>query len=69
MILCMKKYEYCTIKYSPNNWSNCIDELDEELNALGEKGWELVTAAMENSVDDEGDTYTEYIWYTFKREI
>lgn len=25
--------------------------------------------SMENSVDDEGDTYTEYIWYTFKREI
>ena len=63
----MKKYEYCTIKYSPYNWS--IDELDDQLNALGEKGWELVAAATDNSMDDDGDTYTEYIWCTFKREI
>ena len=60
----MKKFEYKTI---------CIDteydDIDEQFNSLGKDGWELVTAATDNSMDDDGDTYTEYIWYTFKREI
>ena len=62
----MKKFEYKTI---------CIDteydfkDIDEQFNSLGKDGWELVTAATDNSMDDDGDTYTEFIWYTFKREI
>ena len=60
----MKKFEYKTI---------CIDteydDIDEQFNSLGKDGWELVTAATDNTTDDDGDTYTEFIWYTFKREI
>ena len=43
--------------------------LDQRLNELGEEGWELVTAATDNSMDDDGDTYTESIYYTLKREM
>ena len=62
----MKKFEYKTIKVD----TGCgTEELDERFDSLGEDGWELVTAAADDSMDDDGDTYTEFIWYTFKREI
>lgn len=62
----MKRFEYKTILANTNYGT---DSLDAELNDLGYEGWELVTAATDNTVDDDGDTYTEYIWYTLKREI
>lgn len=62
----MKKFEYKTIRVN-TDWG--YDGIDETFNALGKKGWELVTAAGDNAMDDDGDTYTESIWYTFKREI
>lgn len=62
----MKKFEYTTFVFNTNNdtWY-----LDQRLNELGEEGWELVTAATDNSMDDDGDTYTESIYYTLKREL
>ena len=63
----MKKFEYITIKADTNLDT---DYLDSELDSLvGEKGQELVTAASDNSINDDGETYTEYIWYTLKREV
>ena len=62
----MKKFEYKTIRVN-TYWE--YDDIDKTFNTLGEKGWELVTAAGDNAMDDDGDTYTETIWYTFKREI
>lgn len=62
----MKRFEYKTILANTNDGT---DSLDYELNNLGDEGWELVTAATDNSVDGDGDTYTEYIWYTLKREL
>lgn len=63
----MKKFEYKTIVVDTD--FDGIVYLDQELYELGEKGWELVTAATVNCMDDDGDTYTKYIWYTLKREI
>lgn len=62
----MKRFEYTTFVFNPNDdaWY-----LDQSLNELGEEGWELVTAATDNSMDDDGDTYTESIYYTLKREL
>ena len=62
----MKKFEYKTIIVN-TDWE--YDGIDDTFNTLGKKGWELVTAASDNTMDDDGDTYTESIWYTFKREI
>lgn len=62
----MKRFEYTTFVFNTNDdaWY-----LDQRLNELGEEGWELVTAATDNSMDDDGDTYTEFIYYTLKREL
>lgn len=62
----MKRFEYHTIKIETGT---STDEIDDIMDSWGEDGWELVTAATDNSMDDDGDTYTEYIWYTFKREL
>lgn len=62
----MKRFEYHTIKIDANS---STDEIDDIMNSCGIEGWELITAATDNSMDDDGDTYTEYIWYTFKREL
>lgn len=62
----MKKFEYTTIRV---NTDYDYEDIDGIFNSLGEDGWELVTAASDNTMDDDGDTYTESIWYTFKREI
>ena len=62
----MKKFEYMTIKVDPDDR---VSDINRELNSYGEDGWELVTAATDNAMDDDGDTYTEWIFYTFKREI
>ena len=62
----MKKFEYTTIRV---NTDYGYDDIDERFNSLGKEGWELVTAASDNTMNDDGDTYTEFIWYTFKREI
>lgn len=62
----MKKFEYKTISIDTDEDFCNIDEI---FNTLGEDGWELVTAATDNTMDDDGDTYTGSIWYTFKREI
>ena len=62
----MKRFEYLTIKADTDLDSSY---LDKELDSLGEEGWELVTAASDNSINDDGETYTEYIWYTLKREL
>lgn len=62
----MKRFEYTTLVFNPND---DIWYLDQRLNELGEEGWELVTAATDNSMDDDGDTYTEFIYYTLKREL
>ena len=64
----MKKFEYKTVLVD-TDWEYEHDSIDETFNTLGEKGWELVTAATDNAMDGDGDTYTRYIWYTFKREI
>lgn len=61
----MKRFEYTTFVFEPNGENAWY--LDETLNNLGKDGWKLVTAATDNSVDD-GDTYTEFIYYTLKRE-
>ena len=62
----MKKFEYKTISIDTDY---DFEDIDEQFNSLGKDGWELVTAATDNTTDDDGDTYTGYIWYTFKREI
>ena len=62
----MKRFEYKTIKVDPDDG---VSDINREFNSYGEDGWELVTAAGDNAIDDDGDTYTETIWYTFKREI
>ena len=62
----MKKFEYKTISIDTDEDFCNIDEI---FNTLGEDGQELVTAATDNTMDDDGDTYTGSIWYTFKREI
>lgn len=48
--------------FSPEDNQDRFDE-------LGADGWELVSAAPENSINDDGETYTEYIHFFFKREI
>lgn len=63
----MKKFEYKTIRMDLE--CDGCNSFDEHFNFLGKDGWELVTAATDNTMDDDGDTYTGYIWYTFKREI
>ena len=63
----MKRFEYTTFTVKPED--EYPDSLDEQLNKLGEEGWELVTAVPENNVNEDRETYTAYIWYTFKREI
>ena len=62
----MKKFEYKTIKVD-----TClsVNDIDKILDSFGKEGWELVVAATDNNADGDGDTYTESIWYTFKREI
>lgn len=62
----MKRFEYKTIKVDPDDR---VSDINREFNSYGEDGWELVTAATDNAMDDDGDTYTEWIFYTFKREI
>ena len=62
----MKKFEYKTISIDTDY---DFEDIDERFNSLGKDGWELVTAATDNTMDDDGDTYTGYIWYTFKREL
>lgn len=64
----MKRFEYYTIRIELDVYKD-PDDFDEIFNKLGHEGWEMVTAATDNSKDDDGDTYTEYIWYTFKREL
>ena len=63
----MKKFEYTTISVDPVDWAD--DDIDETFNSLGERGWELVTVASDNCINDAGETYTGCHWYTFKREI
>lgn len=61
----MKKFEYKTIKVETSE--DDMTQLDDWFNDLGSEGWELITTANDDSQDDDGDTYTEYLWYTFKR--
>ena len=55
----MKRFEYYTEKISTDLSEFEINRIMDE---LGRDGWELVTAASDNSMDDDGDTYTEYLW-------
>lgn len=70
-------YQYCELVYMDNwaplssdelsvNYSDKTEKLAgstiSALNSLGEKGWDLVVAYI-----DEGDSWTSY-YYTFKRK-
>lgn len=43
----MKRFEYMTFNIAANIWSSKIDEqeLTDQLNQLGQQGWELVSAS------------------------
>lgn len=66
----MKRFEYKTIEIKPEKaaWKhpkfNRV-EIDYILNEMGNQGWELVTMEGRNV----GFGYTEFFFYTFKREI
>ena len=43
----MKRFEYMTLTIAASLWSSKIDEQDltDQLNQLGQQGWELVSAS------------------------
>ena len=63
----MEQFEYKTMLYEPkvSFFSSSVDrsELDNMLNWMGAKSWELVSAVSQN--EDFGDT--KYIVCIFKR--
>ena len=63
-----KRFEYCTIRIELHE-NKDPDYFDDVFNQFGEEGWEMVTAVPNDYMDDDGDTYTKYFWYTFKREL
>lgn len=64
----MDKFEYYTYKYDTEGWMGGkvdVNQLQTELNRLGEDGWELVTSATTN----QGEGYTRSIIMIFKRKL
>lgn len=63
----MMRWEYCALKATPDHWSSAVDAkaLDIAMNALGEKGWELVT----NLSVAGGTGRTEEAHLLFKRPL
>lgn len=58
----MKKWEYMVMSHSTTG-----SKLEEELDELGAKGWELVSA-IPDVTGDNGETRTWDASFVFKRE-
>ncbi len=60
-----KKFEYKTHTINKSFWSGSVnaEEIEVDLNELGEEGWELI------SVIEENTTKANEIIFLFKREI
>lgn len=61
-----KRFEYKTIEVKPKKWTFTIspEEIDEQINKMGQDGWELVVI---REYINMGNSLSSF--YTFKREL